>query len=229
MVSNKHSRERLVQATSAKLQEMILACEPDTQLGSLREMAKALGVGIVTLQQASRVLEHQGLLEVRRGPGGGYYGTRPDEAALGRFISGFLLAHRSSHHEAIDIITLLDCELMPAAAQCTDETLRHEMHVLAESIDSMDTPQQRVTFENEMHDILFRMVDRPLMELLARVTMRHYTDHPALTFYSGEEGAGLWKSQRRHIANAILQRDPDLARFEALRRRTELMHRLNEQ
>jgi DNA-binding IscR family transcriptional regulator len=36
----------------------------------------------VTVQQAARVLEHEGLLAVRRGPGGGYYGTRPDEAAL---------------------------------------------------------------------------------------------------------------------------------------------------
>ena len=67
----------------------ILASEPNAPLGSLREMSKSLGVGIVTIQQAARVLEHEGLLKVRRGPGGGYYGTRPDEAALGRLISGF--------------------------------------------------------------------------------------------------------------------------------------------
>ena len=222
------SRERLVQATAAKLREMILAREPDTQIGSLREIAKTLGVGIVTVQQVARVLEHEGFLEVRRGHDGGYYGARPNEAALQRSISGYLLVHRSSakYHEAIDIVTLLDCELMPAAALCTNESLRAELRALSESIDSRDTSEQRVAFENEMHNVLFRMVDRPLMELLARVAMRHYTDHPHPALYLGEEGVARWRAQRHEIARAILRRDPDLARFEAARRRSDLLSRL---
>src|SRR3984893_457690 len=120
--THKNSRKGLVKVTAAKMREMILANEPDAPLGSLREMSKGLGVGIVTIQQAARVLEHEGLLQVRRGPGGGYYGTRPDEAALGRLISGFLLVHRSQYHEAIDIVTLLDCEMLPAAALCRDDS-----------------------------------------------------------------------------------------------------------
>ena len=219
--------ERLVQATAARLREMILAREPDTQIGSLREIAKTLGVGIVTVQQVARVLEHEGFLEVRRGHDGGYFGTRPNEAALQRSISGYLLVRSSSkYHEAIDIVTLLDCELMPAAALCTNESLREELRVLSESIDSRDTPEQRVAFENAMHTVLFRMVDRPLMELLARVAMRHYTDHPHPALYMGEEGVARWRTQRHEIVRAILRRDPELARFEAARRRSDLLSRL---
>ena len=219
--------ERLVQATAARLREMILAREPDTQIGSLREIAKTLGVGIVTVQQVARVLEHEGFLEVRRGHDGGYFGTRPNEAALQRSISGYLLVRSSSkYHEAIDIVTLLDCELMPAAALCTNESLREELRVLSESIDSRDTPEQRVAFENAMHTVLFRMVDRPLMELLARVAMRHYTDHPHPALYLGEEGVARWRTQRHEIVRAILRRDPELARFEAARRRSDLLSRL---
>ena len=226
--AGKQSRERLVQATAAKMRELILAREPDSCIGSLRQIARTLGVGIVTLQQVARVLEHEGFLDVRRGHDGGYYGTRPNQAALERSISGYLLVHRSSsrQYEAIDIMTLLDCELMPAAALCTDESLRDELRVLAESIDSRDTPEQRVTFENQMHSVLFRMVDRPLMELLARVAMRHHTDHPNPALYSGEAGVALWKTQRHEIVRAILRRDPELARFEAARRRSGLMRRL---
>jgi DNA-binding FadR family transcriptional regulator len=204
---------------------MILVREPDTQIGSLREIAKTLGVGIVTVQQVARVLEHEGFLEVRRGHDGGYYGARPNEAALQRSISGYLLVHRSKskYHEAIDIVTLLDCELMAAAALCTNESLREQLRVLSESIDSRDTSEQRVAFENEMHNVLFRMVDRPLMELLARVAMRHYTDHPSPALYLGEEGAARWRTQRHDIVHAILRRDPALARFEAARRRNDLL------
>lgn len=226
--ATRQSSERLVQTTAAKMREMILAREPDTQIGSLREIAKTLGVGIVTVQQVARILEHEGFLEVRRGHDGGYYGTRPNEAALQRSISGFLLVHRSgsTHYEAVDIVTLLDCELMPAAALSTNESLREDLRVLAQSIDSRDTSEQRVAFENQMHDILFRMVDRPLMELLARVAMRHYTEHPTPSLYVGEEGVARWKAQRHEIVNAILGRDPELARFEAARRRNDLVKRI---
>jgi GntR family transcriptional repressor for pyruvate dehydrogenase complex len=216
----------LVQDTAVRLREMILACEPYTQLGSLRDLTKKFGIGIVTLQQASRILEHEGLLEVRRGPGGGYFGIRPDAAALGRSISGFLLAHASDEHEAIDIVSLLDCELLAAAASGNDAP-REELRRLRDTIDACDTPAQRVRFENEFHAIVFRMVKRPLTELLARVTMRLYSADMHLAFYSDPDGADIWKIQRHDIVHAIMRRDPDLARFEGMRRRAYLMQRLN--
>ncbi len=227
MRATNHSPTGLVQETAARLRKMILGREPYTLLGSLRDLTKTLGVGIVTLQQASRILEHEGLLEVRRGPGGGYFGTRPDAAVLGRSISRFLLAHASDEHEAIDIVSLLDCELLPGAASGGDDALREELRRLGDTIDSRDTPEQRVMFENKFHDILFRMINRPLTELLARVTMRLYSDQMHFTFYSGPDGAAVWKMQRHDIVNAILRRDPDLARFEGMRRRAYLMQQLD--
>jgi len=222
-----HSSTSLVEETAARLREMILAREPYGQLGSLRELAKALGVGIVTLQQASRVLEHEGLLEVRRGPGGGYFGIRPDAAALGRSISKFLLAHESDEHEAIDIISLLDCELLAGAAAGGNDALRNDLRRLGDTIAACDTPEQRIMFENKFHDIAFRMVKKPLTELLARVTMRLYTAHMHVTFYTGPDGVAAWKMQRHDIVNAILRGDPELARFEGMRRRNYLMRQLH--
>ncbi|HMO67746.1 MAG TPA: GntR family transcriptional regulator, partial [Novosphingobium sp.] len=70
-MANPSPRKGLVPETAARLREIIFAHEAGEQIGSLPELAKALGVGIVTVQQAARVLEHEGLLEVRRGPGGG--------------------------------------------------------------------------------------------------------------------------------------------------------------
>ena len=39
-----------------------------------------LGVGVVTVQQVARILEHEGLLLARRGPGGGYRLARSSDA-----------------------------------------------------------------------------------------------------------------------------------------------------
>src|SRR6202007_308871 len=95
----------LVQGTAAKLREMILSREPDACVGSLHEVAQQLGVGVVTVQQAARILEHEGLLEVRRGPGGGYYGKRPDEAALERSMAAYLRVHGSASQEVSEIVS----------------------------------------------------------------------------------------------------------------------------
>ncbi|SFR89380.1 FCD domain-containing protein [Sphingomonas jatrophae] len=221
------TREGVVTAAVTRLRDMIVAQPPETQIGSLPNLAKELGVGIVTVQQAARVLEHEGFLRVRRGPGGGYYGTRPDAEGLSRAISGFLAMRHSAHPEAIDIITLLDCELMAAAASATDRALKQQLGALAETIDQRNTARERGAFDQGMLDILYLMVDRPLMELLSRVAVHHYADYPRGPVYGGAEGRQRWKRERRAIISAIIDGDVERARFEAQRRRSEIMRRLD--
>jgi len=210
------------------LRDLILAREPGAQIGSLTEVAQLLGVGIVTVQQAARVLEHEGLLAVRRGPGGGYYGTRPDEAALERAFAAYLRVHGFGHRESQEMLALLDCEIMPAAARCQDEQLREAMRALTARIDLCDTTDQRAAFETELRDLLFKMVARPLIELLCRVTLRLYVHPPSVLFFPGPEGAATWKAGRRHILQAVLERDEELARFEAERYRRLVISRVRE-
>jgi DNA-binding FadR family transcriptional regulator len=211
---------------AASIRDMILAREPGMLIGSLPDLAAILGVGIETIRQAARLLEHEGLLNVRRGNRGGFYGARPDADALGRAVAGFLQESRSHEREAIEIMTLLDCDLVAAAALSTDETLRAKLRDHAERIDSCDTAEQRAAFVQDMHDILFMMVDRPLTEMMARMSMQHYATRSGYPIYEGEEGTARWKQERHAILQAILRRDPDLARFEAQRRRDYVLQRV---
>jgi GntR family transcriptional repressor for pyruvate dehydrogenase complex len=219
-------KRQLVQAAAGKLRELILAREPGTQIGSLNEVAQLLGVGIVTVQQAARILEHEGLLAVRRGPGGGYYGTRPDEAALERAVAAYLRVHGFGHRESQQMLALLDCEIVPAAARCTDEKLRQQVSALLERVDDCDTSDKRIAFEMELRDLLLKMVARPLIELLCRVTVRLY-EYPAATqLFPGKEGVEAWKAGRRRVLEAIFSRDEELAQFEAERYRRLVLARL---
>jgi GntR family transcriptional regulator, transcriptional repressor for pyruvate dehydrogenase complex len=205
----------LVQQAAERLRDLLFAVPAGTRLGALPELARKFGVGIVTVQQAARILEHEGLLEVRRGPGGGYYGTRPDDAALERAISAYMRVHPSSFEEALDITSLLFNELPPAAAQCRDEALRDELRRLAQRLDACDSAAASGRFETELQDLLFRMVDRPLFEVLTRVTLgiglARGEGRPQMRH--GEVAA--WRTGRRRIIGAILRQDPELARFEA--------------
>jgi GntR family transcriptional repressor for pyruvate dehydrogenase complex len=185
----KHRKQRLVQETVTKLRELILAQPPETQIGSLTEVAQMLDVGIVTVQQAARILEHEGLLAVRRGPGGGYYGTRPDEAALERMLAAYMRVHGFGYREALEMLSFLDCEIIPAAARCNDASLREAMQALYQRIDQCNTPETRIELEQELRSVLFRMVNRPLIEFLSRATTHQYAGPPSTRLFSGESAS----------------------------------------
>ena len=205
----------LVGETANRLRDLVFAAKPGSRAGSLRDLAKSLGVGIVTLQKAARVLEHEGLLEGRRGPGGGYYGTRPDGAAVERSIAAYLRTNPSSFEEALDITSLLFNELVPAAAGCDDPALREELSALAGQINGCDTDDLRGAFEGAFQDLLFRMVDRPLFKLLTLVTLRVSQIQPHRLLQHDVDAEARWKQGRHRIIAAILARDRALARFEA--------------
>ena len=225
---SKLRRRYLVQETAAKLRDLVFAREPEALIGSLPELARQLGVGIVTVQQAARILEHEGLLEVRRGPGGGYYGQRPDEAALERSLAAYLRMHPSSYGEMLDITTLLFRELVAAAAACDDEVYRTELRAFVGRIDACASADEMAAVEAQFQDQLFRMVNRPLFGLLTRVTLKLYATRPGPTLFADSDGVRAWRQSRHRIIGAILDRDTELARFEATRARRDLLDRLRE-
>ena len=214
---------RPVPATVEALRELVFTAAPDTLLGSLKGLAAQLGVGIVTLQQAARVLEHEGLLEVRRGPGGGYYGRRPDEAALERAIAAYIRVHPVAYAEALDIMTLLFRELVAAAADSADAALRAELAAMVPDIDQVRDNPATGAFEARFQAVLFRMVDRPLCALLTQVALRLYDGRPVPPLYDGEQGLAEWRAGRHRVLGAILAGDRDLAWFEAGRNRDVLL------
>lgn len=225
MSQDRKHKSRLVQDTTTRLRELILDQEPGVQIGSLKAVAEQLDVGIVTVQQAARILEHEGLLAVKRGPGGGYYGARPDADALERAFATYMRVHGYSKYESLEMMVLLDCENMPAAARCQDETLRDQLRTLYERIEQCDTRELRVQFENDLRETLFHIVNRPLVEMLTRVTMQLYRSQQPQVF-SDHDGAEIWKTARKRILKAVLDQDEELAQFEAERYRKIVLQRL---
>ena len=133
--------------------------------------------------------------------------------------------HPASFVEALDITSLLYTELVSAAARCSNETLRESLRILQMRMSASDTEADLLACETEMHDLLFRMVERPLFEALTRVTMSlsgaRLEMHPEEKIVQGQ-----WREGRHRIIDAILANDAELARFEADRtnRRTVLRH-----
>jgi DNA-binding FadR family transcriptional regulator len=208
--------KNLVARTTDVLRERIFAVAPGTLIGSLHDLARSLEVGIVTLQQVARVLEHEGLLEVRRGPGGGYFGARPDDAALERALHSYMRMNPATFEEALDMTSLLFNELATAAAECQDDTLREELRDLLARLNARSNTEI-ASFEAEFQELLFRMVRRPLFEMLTRVTLQYSTTREARLVHPFGSELTHWREGRVSIINAILANDPKLTRFEANR------------
>lgn len=215
----------LVQASAERLRKMIFEAEPGERIGSLRSIAGALGVGIVTVQQAARVLEHEGLLDVRRGPGGGYYGKRPDARTLERSLDAYLRTEPASWEEVLDLTSLLFNELAAAAALCTDPALQANLSDVLSVIDRCDDASMVGQLEQDFQDALFLMVDRPLFKLLTQMALRFSDDRSGDAAYEALFSLESWAEGRRRIINAILDNDPELARFEADRNNRAVIQR----
>ena len=82
------------------LREEILARnEAGWLIGLEEELQERMGVSRPTLRQALRVLESQGLVEVRRGVRGGLYGCVPNSESVARNASVYLRSRGTSASE----------------------------------------------------------------------------------------------------------------------------------
>lgn len=213
--SRESGHPSLVDNAVERLRVLIFACDPGERIGSLTGLASQLGVGIVTIQQAARVLESEGLLAARRGPNGGYYGKRPTARVLERTLAAYMRGEPSTWEEALDMTSLLFTELAATAAHCRDALLLDALARFLETVEQCADAESMAASEQQFQDLLFKMVDRPLFELLTRVTLNISATQSEDSVYRGLIGLDLWKSGRRRIIRAILEGDGELARFEA--------------
>lgn len=219
-------KRQVVRNAADSLRRRILASPPGEQIGSLPTLARELAVGIVTIQQAARILEHEGILEVRRGPGGGYYGRRPEMADLERMLSAYLCGEPGSWREILDITSLLFNRLCAAAARCEDMRLHGALQEVRAQIDGCDSMQKLGLLEGRLQDILFQMVSQPLFELLTRVALGSARDVERDGILSSTFDLAVWRRGRLRIIDAIAGRDPALAHFEADRQNRQVLSAL---
>src|SRR5262249_19598810 len=106
--------------------------------------------------------------------------------------------------------------------------LRDQIQGLLDRVDHCDTSEQRIDFEKELRELLLKMVARPLIELLCRVTQRLYVHSGAPLVFAGRDGFDAWRGGRRRILEAIPKQDEELVLCEPDRSRRLVLARLGE-
>ena len=117
----KRENQTAIQAAAAKLRVIVLDSGDGELLGNEEALIARLGCARSTMKQVARLLEREGLLCVRRGINGGYFGTRPAAGTIEATVSAYLETLDMDPQDVTIMASALWLEVMRKAASAPSE------------------------------------------------------------------------------------------------------------
>jgi GntR family transcriptional repressor for pyruvate dehydrogenase complex len=155
------------------LRKELLELKEGAFFGYEDDLLTRLNVSRPTLRQAARVLEHDQLLRVRRGPHGGYYVTRPDVQSVINAASLYLHERGTRLHDLVEAARASVSTLIRLAAESPDERARETLRKQLKDYTSTDfTKLPHIEFlraENAIVTALAEMAGNAPLELVIRI------------------------------------------------------------
>lgn len=224
--SGRRKVDSLVVRTARVLAGLSMGAADGDHLGSENELLEQLGISRPTLRQAAKIVENDRLIAVRRGIKGGFYATRPDARDVIRAPALYLRMNGATIVHVHAVARLISEEAAAEAARCADKGLREEMRVLRGRIDadeaSNQMPAQVIQRESELAQLLGRMSGNPAIALFMEISYMFGLLSPDLQLYDSPDDRSANRARQRNLCDAILTRDPDVARL-MMKRRSEMI------
>ena len=143
-------------------------------------MLEQYGVSRESLREALRLLEVQGLITIRRGPGGGPSVGEVAAANLGRIASLYYHLAGATHLELLDAWVLSESTLAELAARQSDRAwVRDAMAPFVDAHDDdVDEPMEEfVRSRTHFHAVLASLADNRVLELMLQTAGQIVTHH----------------------------------------------------
>lgn len=217
----------IAQATEA-LRLRIMACPSGTLLGNEDALLDLLAVSRPTLRQIARILEREGLLEVRRGLKGGYYAVRPDLGTIEAAVSAHLATLAVQPGDALMVASALWVASMRAAVSAPSAQLVAIADAHGQLLDALpaDAPFKAVlALEQGFREAVFALASSGYVQLIFRINaaFASRTLRPNSDLDGSEEHRTFvsnWRKARKLELAALRDGDAELAELAARRERT---------
>jgi DNA-binding FadR family transcriptional regulator len=185
--------------------------EPGDALEGESLMVERFGVSRASLREALRILETQGLITIKPGPGGGPSVGAVDSRDFGRMATLFFQVLRVNLGAVIEARLVIEPVMAELAAERHDPELNDQ---LQEVIDrhKVDLPDREwLAVTDAFHAMVCGMSGNPLLNLLAAALKDIYTDRVA-GFVFPPENRDHVVQVHGQIARAIIKGDGRTAR-----------------
>ena len=185
-------------------------CRPGDALEGESGMLERYGVSRASLREALRILETQGLITIKPGPGGGPSVGAIDSRDFGRMATLFFQVLRVDLGSVIEARLVIEPVMAKLAAERHDPELNGQLQEIVgrHRVDLPDKEWLAVT--QAFHAMVCGMSGNPLLNLLAAALKDIYTDRVA-GFVFPQENRDHVVRVHEEIGRAIIEGDGETA------------------
>lgn len=208
-----------IEIAALALRKIVLSRESGALIGSEDALTAMLGCSRSTVRQVARLLEREGLLRVRRGINGGYFGTRPDAGTIEAAVSSYLEALDVDSRDVTLVASALWVEAMRKAAIADRDEARALADRLSAKVKAVknDAPFEKIReLELLIQSDIFGLANSAYIRLIFDINVafssRRFTEPTADDAH--EEHLSFvraWKDAKLLELSAIGQGDVELA------------------
>lgn len=184
-------------------------------LGVESELMIKYSVSRGALREAIRLVEQQGIAEMKRGRGGGLQVTAPDDCGVVKSMVNYLTFRRILPEHLLEARRAVEISLLPMVIdRMSNENERRLRQFLAEESQQVVNKQESVRVKSRgFHTLLSSMSGNPALDLFVRVIEKLVNRAYFARRSESEHAWILAQVHRRHVevANAIIAKDLPLA------------------
>ena len=192
-------------------------------LESEADMLNTFSVSRGTLREALRLLETQGLVQLKPGPRGGPVIGEPNPVYLGKTISLFLRMIGATYGELCECMLLVSPRITElAASRCTKEQAQIALAPWLGS--TTDDHQDESEHEGSFHSIVYHLSGNRILALIMDSIESVFLDHLLNTINhdrnsliakrdSSRGSANATRKEHQKIAMSIVAKQPQKARM----------------
>ena len=197
--------------------EIIAAGWPvGTVIGSEAELLERHGVSRAVFREAIRIVDHHGVAEMRRGPGGGLVVSSPDLGAMVRAVSLQLRYERIKPDQVIEARRALEIECARSAAKRIDDAGRAQIEAFLAAEEERITKTRHAGRpkgdlpSHDFHLLLADLTGNPAMRLFVQMINRVLGEQAPKSRSLTEVASEVHRVHAR-IADAVLAGDAETA------------------
>jgi DNA-binding FadR family transcriptional regulator len=201
------------QALSSLRRRILKLGESDVFLGSEEQLIGELGVSRPTFRQAARLLEHEQLLSIKRGIGGGFFTRLPSASGVSRMAAIYLHSQATTVQQVSGALAPLMIEAagLLAARDAKSRAALGAFMREHESFEDAD-PKNQARVVLEFDTLLGQLCGNPALALVLNVMRDLQRDPRHGTFGMTPERAQIYAAFHRRLVAAIDRGDSARAR-----------------